>query len=197
MVQALQSLWGQGYERRIEMKEILQGKTASLTSRFSHFWLGEILYDVESITCQAQILPLGYILEANVSDGTDLTMVFRTTIPSGVLSILDEFSVEFVLSGRTKHFSDAVHDLSATLQGTGDGTIIKAMVSGLDSYAGCIRNPQHLPESLRSIAGLHRIMTVEEFRMRKPRILELLEHSLFMQSGIISDSARPFLAAIP
>jgi hypothetical protein len=152
------------------------------------------LYDLDLFNPGRKVLPLGYVTEANLVDGTTLSCTIRRDIPEDALFGLGRFAKQLFLNGNY------VKSVTASLEQYAKEAEMRGVTSVLDVAAVrttvtslCVRSVLPIPQSVRDIAGFTDRTTSEEYESIGFAINQKLINIPFISRGITSENRNTFM----
>lgn len=155
------------------------------------------LYDLDLFNPGKKVLPLGYVTEANLTDGTMLSCLIRRDIPEHALSGLGRLARGLFLNGHyLESVTSSLEQYTREAEARGAESILDVTVERTLVTSLCVRNIRPIPATLRDMVGFTDRTTTEEFERIGFKINEKLSAIPFLVSGITSDQKNTFMFGI-
>lgn len=161
-------------------------------------WYAECLYDLNVQTVFKTVIPLGYIIETSLTDGTVVGILLRSGI--------SEFELEKVaclgkpLMSDGSYINVLIEQLAQScpaLREEGNGSILIDAIKRSNESSLCVRSRQPVPQAVLELSGFLPDMTRKEFQKCLPIILRAFKGLPFLRGGAVSGSERRFIFAVP
>ena len=152
------------------------------------------LYDLDLLNPGKKVLPLGYVMEANLIDGTVLSCLLRRDIPQDALYGVGLIARSlFTNSKYVDSITASLDQYAKEAETRGAESVLGVLLTRTMATSLCVRLPRPVPQNVREMVGFTESTTSEEFETIGFKINEKLAAIPFMSSGITSDQKNTFM----
>jgi hypothetical protein len=155
------------------------------------------LYDLDLLNLGRKVLPLGYVMEANLRDGTVLSCLLRRDIPEDALYGIGKLARSlFTNSKYVDSIIGSLDQYAREAESRGAESVLSVLLARTMVTSLCVRTARPVPQNVRDMVGFTENTTSEEFETIGFKINEKLAAIPFMSSGITSDKKNTFMFPI-
>ena len=155
------------------------------------------LYDLDLFNPGEKVLPLGYVLEANLLDGTVLSCILRRDVPADALHGIGLLAKALFTRGAyVDSIVASLDQYAKEAEMRGAESVLSVLLSRTMATSLCVRLVRPIPQNVRDMVGFTENTTSEEFEHVGFKINEKLSAIPFMSSGITSDKKNTFMFPI-
>ena len=158
----------------------------------------ECLYDLDVQKLHKTIIPLGYIIETSLIDGTVVGCLLRSYISEYELSLVANLAKPLMGDGMYLNIVvEQLADSCPALSNHEKGSLLVDTIERSGESALCVRSLQEVPQAVLQLSAFRPDMTRKEFQKCLPVILQAFKGLPFLAGGTISGAERKFIFAVP
>lgn len=165
---------------------------------FGVMWYAECLFDLNVQQIYKTVIPLGYVIETSLIDGTVVATLLRSDISDYELSLVGNLSKRLMSDGKFVHV--IVEQLAGSFSALGknsNGSLLSDAIERSSNSSLCVRSREPVPKAILDISSFRSDMTRKEFETCLSIVLKSFKKLPFFRAGTISGSERRFIFAVP
>ena len=176
---------------------IYMAKLSGLRYREVQLRYAACLYDLDLLNQGKKVLPLGYVMEANLRDGTVLSCVLRRDIPEDALRGIGLLARSLFTSSKyVDSFFASLDQYAKEAETRGAESVLGVLMTRTMATSLCVRSVRPIPQNVRDMVGFTENTTSKEFETVGFKINEKLSAIPFMSSGITSEKKNTFIFSV-
>lgn len=176
---------------------VYMAKLSGLRYREVQLRYAACLYDLDLLNIGKKVLPLGYVMEANLVDGTVLFCSLRLDFPEDAFRHIGLLARSLFINRKYVDTVSTTLDQYATeAEARGAESVLGLLVTRTMATSLCVRSVRPIPQNVRDMVGFSESTTTEEFESIGHKINENMQDIPFFSSGITTDQKNTFMFPI-
>lgn len=176
---------------------VYMAKLSGLRYREVQLRYAACLYDLDLLHTGNKVLPLGYVMEANLVDGTVLFCLLRMDFPEGAFRDIGLLARSLFINRRyVDTVSTSLNRYATEAEERGAESVLGVLLNHTTATSLCVRSVRPIPQNVRDMVGFTDSTTTEEFESIGYKIHEKLQGIPFFSGGVTSEQKNTFMFPI-